>query len=274
MRNQIIVTSDYITINSAQWDKWVTENCIWTVPISHEEFISAKNGDYAIYVSPLKPVPKSWLGDIKGQRVLALASAGGQQCPILSAIGADVTVFDNSQKQLETDKKISEREGYSVRLVQGDMSQSFPFDDASFDIIINPVSNCYIRSLSSFWSECYRVLKKDGFLITAFTNPALFMFDVQSPDVLRVRFKLPMNPISDLNVKEYDKITSMDGVQFGHTLEEQIGGQLGAGFIITGFYEDKYPIGIQSGFDTYIGSIASKLTQYTAIFYVTKCIKL
>ena len=37
---------------------------------------------------------------MKGLKVLCLASGGGQQGPILAAIGADVTVFDNSQGQL------------------------------------------------------------------------------------------------------------------------------------------------------------------------------
>lgn len=29
-------------------------------------------------------------------------------------------------------------------------------------------------------------------------------------------------------------------LEFGHTLEEQIGGQIAAGLAITGFYEDRY----------------------------------
>ena len=29
-------------------------------------------------------------------------------------------------------------------------------------------------------------------------------------------------------------------LEFGHTLEDQIGGQIAVGFVITGFYEDSY----------------------------------
>ncbi|MDR2720451.1 MAG: class I SAM-dependent methyltransferase [Nitrososphaerota archaeon] len=263
---------NYVAINSAQWDKWVDTKCMWTIPISREEFSSAKNGTYSIHVTPLKPVPQSWLGDVKGKKVLALASAGGQQGPILSALGAEVTVFDNSQKQLETEQKVADREGYSIKIIKGDMTQPFPFDNESFDLIINPVSNDFIKDLSLFWKECSRVLKKGGSLIAAFVNPDVYMFDVLSPE-LQVKYKLPMNPICDLTTEEYNTITSKDGIQFSHTLEEQIGGQLEAGFIITGFYEDKHPVDNQKGYDTYIGAIASKLTENTAIYYVTKCMK-
>lgn len=265
--------ADYVAMNSLQWDKWVSEHCIWTIPISHEKFVSAKSGEYSIYVTPQKPIPKDWLCDVKGHRVLALASAGGQQCPILSAIGADVTVFDNSQKQLDTEKEIAEREGYSINIVKGDMTKPLPFDSESFDLIINPVSNSYIENLHLFWSECFRLLKRKGCLITGFANPDVYMFDLLSTSELRVKNKLPFNPLCTLSKDDFAIITQKDGVQFSHTLEEQMGGQIKSGFVITGFYEDKHPTKNSKGYDTYIGAIASKLTTFTAIYYATKSIK-
>lgn len=265
--------NDYILLNSLKWDQWVDEKCIWTRPISHEEFIAAKHGRYAIYVTPLKPIPKKWLGEVTGQNILGLASAGGQQCPIFAALGAKVTVFDNSQRQLDTERLVAEREKYSIEIIKGDMSQTFPFNNDSFDFIINPVSNSYINNLSVFWSECYRVLKKGGSLITAFANPDIYMFDALSISDLKVKFKLPLNPMRDFDMNECSDIIDKDGVQFSHTMQEQFGGLIKAGFSINGFYEDKHPPNIQKSFNTYIGAIASKLTKYTAIYYVVKCIK-
>ena len=35
------------------------------------------------------------------------------------------------------------------------------------------------------------------------------------------------------------RLVDGDALEFSHTLEEQIGGQIAAGFAITGFYEDR-----------------------------------
>lgn len=260
----------YTNFNSKKWDQWVFDHCIWTIPISHDEFVRATLGNYSLYVTPQKVIPNEWLEGISTCRVLALASAGGQQCPILNAIGANVTVLDNSKNQLETEKSIADRESYSIDLIKGDMSQSFPFDRERFDVIINPVSNSYIRDLAIFWDECYRVLKRGGILITGFANPIVYMFDLLQPKKLNIRYKIPFDPYYDLSDSEFSTIVTRDGVQFSHTLGEQIGRQIEAGFSITGFYEDKHPSNIQKGYDTYIGAIASRLSEYTAIYYATK----
>ena len=55
---------------------------------------------------------------------------------------------------------VSTREGYSIDLVKGDMSKTFPFEDETFDMIFNPVSNCYIQDVEHVWQECFRVLKR------------------------------------------------------------------------------------------------------------------
>ena len=52
-----------------------------------------------------------------------------------------------------------------------------------------------------------------------------------------VTYKLPFNPLTD--PQQYEESIKNDwGIQFSHTLEEQIGGQIDAGFILTNLYED------------------------------------
>ena len=49
--------------------------------------------------------------------------------------------------------------------------------------------------------------------------------------------EFPFNPLK--NPEQMKLLADEDcGVQFSHTLEEQIGGQLEAGFILTHLYED------------------------------------
>ena len=91
----------YVEENSRIWDKRAENNDRWSTVVSAEEVAKARNGDWHIILTPEKPVPRDWFpAEMKGLKVLCLASGGGQQGPILAAIGADVTVFDNSQGQL------------------------------------------------------------------------------------------------------------------------------------------------------------------------------
>ncbi len=71
--------------------------------------------------------------------MLGLASGGDQQGALLTASSYDVTIFDNSRRQLAAERSVAEREGYWINLVKGDMTRPFPFEDG-FDWIINPVS--------------------------------------------------------------------------------------------------------------------------------------
>ena len=101
-----------------------------------------------------------WFGDVQGKQVLGLASGGGQQIPIFSALGAVCTVLDYSTKQCESERMTAKREGYQVNVIQADMSQRLPFDDGAFDLIFHPVSNCYVEEVKPIFKECFRVLKK------------------------------------------------------------------------------------------------------------------
>lgn len=138
---------DYTEINSKTIDNWIKEGWEWGIPISHETFLNAKNGDWNMLLTPTKFVPKEWYPDLKGKHVLGLASGGGQQMPIFAALGAVCTLMDYSQKQIESDLLIAEKENYNINAVKADMTKKFPFSDESFDIIFHPVSNCYIEDV-------------------------------------------------------------------------------------------------------------------------------
>ena len=112
-----------------------------------------------------------------GKKVLGLASGGGQQMPILSALGAECTVFDYSLRQLESERLCAERDGYEIRILRGDMTRPLPFADEEFDLIFHPVSNCYVREVRPIWRECYRILKRGGVLLAGLDNGFNFLFE-------------------------------------------------------------------------------------------------
>lgn len=228
------MNNHYTDINSSIIDSWVENNWEWGVPISHETYEKALQGEWNVLLTPTKPVPKSWFPDFKGRKILGLASGGGQQMPIFSALGAECTIMDYSQKQLDSELLVASREGYSINIVKADMTQPFPFEKESFDLIFHPVSNCYIEDVFHVWEECFRVLKKGGLLIAGLDNGVNYLFD-ENETVLT--YRLPFNPLKDPEL--YQECLNKDlGIQFSHSIEEQIGGQLKAGFMLTDLYED------------------------------------
>lgn len=227
----------YTETNSKTWDSWAENGCEWSLPISQEEYQKAKKGEWGVYLTPCVIVPHPWFGSLKDKKLLGLASGGGQQMPVFSALGANCTIFDYSDRQLASEKMVSEREGYPIEIVKGDMTKPLPFGDETFDIIFHPVSNCYIEDILPVWKECYRVLKKGGILLAGFSNGIDFLFEDDSS--LTVVNKLPFNPLK-MEPEKYDRmVNNLEGIQFSHSLEEQLGGQLKAGFTITDLYEDR-----------------------------------
>ena len=87
---------------------------------------------------------------------------------------------------------VAEREGYSVRIIEGDMTRPLPFADASFDIVFHPVSNCYVEEVRPIFRECFRVLKKGGILLCGLDNGINYLFD---DDETVVKRGLPFNPL-------------------------------------------------------------------------------
>ncbi len=225
---------DYQDINAKTIDRWVEEGWEWGKPISHETYQKVKAGEWDVHLTPTKMVPHEWFGEIKGKHILGLAAGGGQQMPVFAALGAKCTVLDYSEKQLESEALVAEREGYEIHIIRGDMTRRLPFEDGEFDIVFHPVSNCYIEDVRSVWKECYRVLKKGGLLISGTDHYVNYIVDQDEKTIIN---HLPFNPLKD---KEQMKQLEADdaGVQFSHSLEEQIGGQLEAGFILTNLYED------------------------------------
>lgn len=225
---------EYTEINSATIDSWVADGWEWGVPITHEVYEKALRGEWGVYLTPTKTVPHGWFGEMRGKRILGLASGGGQQIPVFTALGADCTVLDYSRAQLQREYDVAAREGYEVDCIRADMTKPLPFADESFDLIFHPVSNCYVEEVEPIWRECYRVLKPGGVLLAGLDNGFGFVFD-EGGDT--IQNKLPFNPIKDKKLFE-EGLKKNDGVQFSHTLEEQIGGQLRAGFMLTDVYED------------------------------------
>ena len=248
--------------NRRAWNKQVERKSEWTIPVSADLISAARQGQWHIILTPTKPVPKDWFPEMQGRDVLCLASGGGQQTPILAAAGAKVTVLDNSPKQLAQDRLVAERDSLAITTIEGNMIDLSMFADESFDLIVHPVSNLFIPDVRPVWAEAYRVLRHGGSLLSGFLNPVAFLFDLElaKRGILKVRYAIPYSDLTSPTEEERQQVMeNEDPLEFGHTLEDQIGGQIDAGFLIAGFYEDHAP--------------GETLSDYTPSFIATRATK-
>lgn len=236
---------DIVKYNQVAWDNQSRQQqSPWVQPVTPQDIAAAKSGQWQVILTPTKTVPADWFGDLQNKEVLGLASGGGQQVPILADAGATVTSFDNSPEQLNKDKLVAKREGLDIALEQGDMADLSRFEDETFDLIFHPVANVFCEHIQPVWQHCARILKPGGRLLSGFMNPDFFMFDHEDIDEggpLQVRFALPFADIEQLS---HEQIMARqqrgEALEFSHSLQSQIGGQLEAGFMIAGFYEDRW----------------------------------
>lgn len=233
---------DILAYNRDAWDGMVRSGNRWTVPVSSEEIARAREGEWSVVLTPQKRVPRTWFPeDLRGVEVLALASGGGQQGPVLAAAGAAMTVLDASPQQLAQDRLVAERDGLEITTAVGDMADLSQFAADSFDLIFHPCSNCFVPDVRRVWRQAFRVLRRGGALLSGFCNPVRFSLDpaLEEKGILQLKYGIPYSDLTSPSDEERKRYTDKnEPLAFGHTLEDQIGGQIAAGFVITGFFED------------------------------------
>jgi SAM-dependent methyltransferase len=248
--------------NRYAWNQQVNIKNKFTIPVDPQIVAAARKGEFSVLLTETKPVPFEWFPPFPGLDLLGLASGGGQQGPVFAALGANVTIFDNSPAQLERDRQVAAHEGLNIRTVEGDMRDLSIFADEIFDLVFHPVSNVFCPEVRPVWREAFRVLRHGGLLLSGFANPLYYMFGTHADEQknLQVRYAIPYSDLNDMEPEELETCIE-EGIplEFGHSLTDLIAGQTDAGFKITGFYEDICP--------------DSPLSKYHPAYIATRAIK-
>lgn len=192
---------------------------------------------------PLATIDQAgWLGEsIAGRRVLCLAAGGGRQSSLYAAAGAEVTVVDLSGAMLELDRRVAAERGYSLRLLQTSMTDLSGLADGEFDIVIQPVSTCYVPSIAAVYSEVARVLRAGGLYISQHKQPTSLQASIE-PEASGYALQhayyrdTPVPPPSSAS-KSARRLREQGAVEYLHRWEELIGQMCRCGFVIEDLIE-------------------------------------
>ena len=210
--------------NRVAWNRMARQN--------HRLARPARDQDFA---DPLKSVDsRGWLGkDIRGKRVLCLAAGGGRQGPIYAAAGAIVTVVDIACEMLELDRNVAAENNLSVRTVEASMDDLSELGDATFDIVTQPVSTCYVPDIAAVFKEVARVLGSGGIYISQHKQPSSLQASLDPDSEGVYRLESPYYRNQSLPPIERDSLFREPGtVEYIHRWEQIIGGMCQAGFLI------------------------------------------
>ncbi len=213
-------------------DRLVENDVNWASCATAEQMEKARNGQLELLFGCDRSVPPEWLGDLHGKKVLCLAGAGGLQAPLLACAGAEVTVLDLSERMLDKDQEIAARERLNIDIQHGNMCDLSRFADETFDLVLNPPSLFYVPDVMPVFREVYRVLKKGGSFIMCASNPIAYVCEYDA--ALGCYKAVNRMPYCSLDHEDQG-----DWVEYGHTMESYIGGQIACGFAITGYVEQQ-----------------------------------
>ena len=190
---------------------------------------------------PLTAVdPAGWLGgDIRGWRVLCLAAGGGRQGPLYAAAGAEVTVVDISGQQLAIDREVAKRHDLSLQTVQTPMDQLSMFDTAQFDLVVHPVSTCYVSQPQTVFAAVAHVTRPGGIYISQHKSPQNMQTSLAPNrhgcyEVVRAGGELATGGGQpDMG----SRLREPGTVEYVHSLASLVGGVCAAGFVVEALVE-------------------------------------
>lgn len=219
---------DYLAHNQAAWDE-----------LASSGHVLARPAEDRLFANPLRCVDgPGWLGkSIRGWNVLCLASGGGRQGPLYAAAGARVTVVDISPGMLQLDRAVAAERKLDLETVQTSMNDLHMFLTGMFDLVIHPVSTCYVPEIGSVYGEVARVLRPGGLYISQHKQPTSLQASLKADGagyaITEKYYRRDSLPVFDGK----SPLRETGAREFIHRWEELIGLMCRAGFVIEDLVE-------------------------------------
>ena len=220
--------NDWLDHNQAAWDELAASGHVLASPAEDH-----------LFADPLKCVDRpGWLGNsIEGWRVLCLAAGGGRQGPLYAAAGGDVTVVDLSNGMLQLDREVARQRGLQLTTIQTSMDELDMLETGSFDLVIHPVSTCYVPDVSGVYRQIARVLRPGGLYISQHKQPTSLQTRLKPEDtgysLVEEYYRSQPLPVFDGK----SPLRETGAREFIHRWEQLLGWMCRSGFVIEDLLE-------------------------------------
>jgi SAM-dependent methyltransferase len=222
---------DSLQHNRQAWDRLVESQHVLTKPASDDELSK-----------PLSIVDGiGWLGgNIAGWNVLCLAAGGGRHGPLYAAAGGNVTVVDISPAALRQDREMSKAKNLQLRTIETSMDDLTMFQTGQFDLVVHPVSTCYLSTLSNTFSEIARVTRPTGLYVSQHKQPINLQasLDTHVGQYIVQHAYYDPNPVPP--AREPSRLREPGTREYAHKLADILGGICRAGFVIEDLIEPQH----------------------------------
>lgn len=111
------------------------------------------------------------VGDVRGQRVVAVACGQGRDARRLADLGAAVVGIDASESLLAHARELERQSPRGIEYVHGDAQDLKPLADASFDGVVCYMALMDIPELEPTVRSIARILKPGGWFVASITHP-------------------------------------------------------------------------------------------------------
>ena len=179
-----------------------------------------------------------WLGErIDGRRVLCLAAGGGRQSALYAAAGAEVTVVDISPEMLRLDRQVAAEHRLDVRTVEASMDDLSMLPRGGFDIVIQPVSTCYVPEIGIVYEQVASVLAAGGTYISQHKQPTSLQV-ADRPTAEGYVLREPYYRTGALSQSDKpSRLRETGTLEYLHRWEQIVGLMCRAGFVIEDLLE-------------------------------------
>jgi len=185
--------------------------------------------------------PSGWVDfEVRGLRVLCLAAGGGKHSALFAAAGAETTVVDISPAMLELDRRLAAERGLKVNIVEASMDNLSALPVAHFDLVVQPVSTCYVPEVAPVYREVARVIAPGGLYISQHKQPVNLQASLR---IATVGYPLlePYYRSGPLPAASAGSALRESGtLEFLHRWDELLGGLCRAGFVIEDTFEPNH----------------------------------
>ena len=219
--------------NSRAWDRLAEAEAALARPAADEAFSDPRG-----WLGGGGPDGRPWIpARLDGLEVLCLAAGGGKHGPLYAAAGGRVTVIDLSPAMLELDRQVARERRLDLAIVQGSMDDLSVFASGRFDLVIHPVSTCYLPDVSRVFREVARVTRAGGTYVSQHKSPASLQVTRDRGASGRYELVHPQAEGVALPPEPPSRLREPGTQEFVHSLTAILGGICRAGFQVEDVFE-------------------------------------